>query len=91
MRMDTFEHVRLLLGEVLQLGSRTDKLTASTLLVGGLPEFDSLAVVSVVSAIEQQFGVGVDDDEIDAEVFESVGSLAEFVAKKIETAPGSSG
>ena len=42
-----------------------------------------MAVVSVITAIEDNYGFVVDDDEIDAETFETVGSLATFVDSKL--------
>lgn len=80
--METFEQLRSLLGEVLQLGGRADKLEPSTGLIGNLPEFDSMAVVSLVTAMEERFGFEIQDDELDAEIFETVGSLCNFVGHK---------
>ena len=45
---------------------------------------DSMAVVSVIGALEEQFGIVVEDDEISAETFETVGTLCEFLVKKVE-------
>lgn len=56
---------------------------SSTCLLGNIPEFDSLAVVTVIEAIEDQFDIIIDDDEIDAEIFETFGSLLAFVEKKV--------
>ena len=57
-------------------------LDRDTLLFGNLPELDSMAVATVLTALEDRFGILIDDDEISAELFESVGSLADFVAMK---------
>jgi acyl carrier protein len=81
--MSTFERVRLIIGDVLQLGARTSALTADSLLLGNIPEFDSMAVVSVITAIEDYFGIIVEDDEIDAATFETLGTLAAFVDSKL--------
>lgn len=81
--MATLDHVKSLLGEVLQLGPRAEALDASTLLLGSLPELDSMAVATVIAGIEDRFGVVVDDDELSAETFRSVGSLTEFVDRKL--------
>lgn len=81
--MAVIDDVRALLGETLQLGARADALEPSTALFGGLPEFDSMAVVWVVTALEERFGLVVDDDEITAEVFETLASLAGFVEAKL--------
>ncbi len=58
-------------------------LKSSTKLLGDIPEFDSLAVVSVIEAIEDQFDLAIDDDEIEAEVFETFGSLVKFIEQKV--------
>lgn len=50
-----------------------------TELLGTIPEIDSIGVVMVLTAFEEQFGINVADDELDAEMFASVGSLTAFV------------
>lgn len=80
--METLERVRKILRDTLNLGDRADRLDAASPLMGGLPEFDSMAVVTVVTMIEDELGVTIDDDELSAEVFATVGSLTEFVAQK---------
>lgn len=72
-----------LLGEVLSLGERTTLLGPDSALLGAIPEFDSMAVVSVVTAIEERFGIAVADDELDAGTFQTVGSLSRFVERKL--------
>ncbi len=72
-----------ILRDVLRLGARADGMDAGTALLGGLPEFDSMAVVPVVTALEEHYGPAFDDDEIRGEAFESVGSLAELVRSKL--------
>lgn len=58
-------------------------LDESSALLGAIPEFDSMAVISVLTALEERYGFMVDDDEIDASIFETVGSLVEFVNSKV--------
>ena len=82
--MDTLNPVKKILRDTLNLGTRADRLTADSPLLGGLPEFDSMAVVSVVAALEDEFGISVNDDELSAEVFATVGSLTQFVSSKLE-------
>lgn len=81
--MDTLARVKTILRDTLNLGDRADKLTADSPLLGGLPEFDSMAVVTVVTMLEDQFGITVADDELSAEVFETVGSLCSFLERKL--------
>lgn len=75
------QQVISILANILQL----DKvgLNSESGLIGAIPEFDSMAVVSILTALEEQFGFFVDDDEIDAEIFETVGSLVAFVEQKL--------
>ena len=42
-----------------------------------------MAVVNVITAMEERFGISVDDDEISAETFGTVGSVIKFVQEKM--------
>lgn len=81
--MDISREVLRLLDEVLSLNGRTSSMTADSPLLGGLPEFDSMAVVALVNGIEERFGVAVDDDEIESATFATLGSLCQFVTTKL--------
>jgi acyl carrier protein len=76
------EEVKSLLTDVLNLGAAGQSLSASSPLLGAIPELDSMAVVNVIAALEDRFGIAIDDDDISASTFETVGSLADFVAQK---------
>ncbi|MEM8800566.1 MAG: acyl carrier protein [Pseudomonadota bacterium] len=80
--MSTKEQVRVVLRDVLQLGSRAQDLEASTELLGNLAELDSMAVATVITALEDRFEMMIDDDEISAETFETFGSLCKFIEMK---------
>jgi len=41
-----------------------------------------MAVVTLITTLEERFGIRVDDDEISGDTFATVGSLAAFVADK---------
>ena len=81
--MSTQQAVRNLLGQTLQLGPRAEQLDAASPLLGALPELDSMAVVSILTAIEEHFGFSVDDDEISADTFTTLGTLTAFVEQKL--------
>lgn len=81
--MDIAAALKNILKDTLQLGERADRLTPDSALLGALPEFDSMAVVSVVTMIEDRFGIVVEDDELSADTFMTFGSLLEFVNSKI--------
>lgn len=75
--------VKQLLIETLSLDIEVEQLADDTLLLGNIPEFDSMAIVSVITAIEEAFGFMAEDDDLSAEVFESVESLVAFVEARI--------
>jgi acyl carrier protein len=81
--MDTLTRVKGILRDTLQLGERTELMSSETPLLGGIPEFDSMAVVTVVTMIEEEFGITVDDDELSGDVFATLGSLTDFVSARI--------
>jgi acyl carrier protein len=77
------QQVRAILKDTLQLGNRAERLDASSALLGAVPELDSMAVVSVITAIEDRFGVVVEDDEISADTFATFGTLVQYVQDKV--------
>ncbi len=81
--MSTPDDIKKLLAQTLQLGPRAEALKPESPLLGALPELDSMAVVSILTAMEEHFGFAVDDDEISADTFETLGSLVAFVDAKL--------
>jgi len=81
--LTTIEQIKAVLDQVLQLRGKGQRFEASTGLFGSIPEFDSMAVVTVVTALEERFGIVLEDEEITAEVFETVGSLSRFIEGKL--------
>jgi acyl carrier protein len=81
--MSVEQDVLAVLDEVLSLGGRAAQFQRSTPLLGAIPELDSMAVVTLITTLEERFGLVVDDDDIDGQTFESVGSLCDFVQGKL--------
>lgn len=71
------------LDDALGLGGRALQFSADTPLLGSLPELDSMAVVDLITLLEDRLGLMIDDDEITGQVFATVGSLADFVHAKL--------
>jgi acyl carrier protein len=82
--MPVRQEVLRVLDEVLSLGGRALSFRDETMLLGAIPELDSMAVVGLITAFEEQLGVVVDDDEIDGETFSTVGTLVQFVQGKLD-------
>ncbi len=81
--MDIRKELLALLDETLNLNKRSATFQDATPLLGALPEMDSMGVVAIITAFEDRFGFSVDDDEIDGAVFQTFGSLLEFVSNKL--------
>ena len=80
--MDVLKQVTRVLDEVLSLNGRAAAFTRDTPLLGAIPELDSMAVVSLITTLEERFGIIVEDDDIDGSTFGTVGTLADFVSSK---------
>lgn len=76
--------LRAVLGAVLALDDhRLAALRADSGLFGAIPELDSMALAHLFGAIEDRFGIVFADDEIDAAMVETFGSLRDAVVRKI--------
>jgi len=80
--MDVTREVINVLDEVLSLGGRSAGFGRDTQLLGAIPELDSMAVATVITTLEERFGIVVDDD-LDGDTFATVGSLADFVNARL--------
>jgi acyl carrier protein len=80
--VDVEDEVRGILRDVLSIGGRANRLRADSPLLGAVPELDSMAVASVIAAIEDHFAFAVDDDDISGATFATFGSLTAFVASR---------
>jgi acyl carrier protein len=81
--VDIRKELLRILDQTLSLNGRSASFGDATPLLGALPELDSMAVVAVLTAAEERFGFTVDDDEMNGEVFATVGSLANFISSKV--------
>lgn len=80
------EALRRILSEQLGPNYPPGYFVAETPLLGTIPELDSMAVVAILAAMEEEFGISVEDDEIGAEVFGTFSSLEQYVSGKLANA-----
>jgi acyl carrier protein len=81
--MEFNDGVKDVLRESLELGDQVDGFDEGTPLFESLVELDSMAIVTVVLALEERFDIAIEDDEIGAETFETLGSLSDFIEGKL--------
>lgn len=77
------DEVKAVVGSALQISGRVRQMDEDAPLLGAVPELDSMAVVTLITALEEHFGITVEDDEIGASAFETLGSLTRFVETKL--------
>ena len=80
--MDIRTELLSLMDGALNLGGRGLRFDEATSLIGALPELDSMGVVSLLTALEERLGIVIEDDEIDGSIFQTFGTLLEFVQRK---------
>lgn len=83
--LNTEKEILSLLDEILCLNGRSAEFSLATPLLGAIPELDSMAVVALITGMEERFGFAVDDDEIEGSTFASLGSLIDFVEGKLKS------
>jgi acyl carrier protein len=76
---DTLDRVKVVIVKTLGIQDRAHTLEASTELFGSVPELDSMAVVTLAVNLEREFDFEIEDEDFRGEVFETIGTLAEFV------------
>ncbi|MBK9234534.1 MAG: acyl carrier protein [Rhodoferax sp.] len=81
--MNLNKELSTLVDDTLNLGGRAAAFVESTPLLGAVPELDSMGVVSLITALEEHFGISINDDEIDGAVFQTFGTLLSFVGGKL--------
>ncbi|MGA8147384.1 MAG: phosphopantetheine-binding protein [Gallionellaceae bacterium] len=72
-----------ILDQVLSINGRGMNLKPDSPLLGAIPELDSMAVVTILTTLEEHFGFTVEDDEISADTFATLGTLTQFVEQKL--------
>ena len=54
----------------------------ATPLFGALPDFDSMAVAGLLTELEERLGILIEDDDVNADMLETYGSLLTFARAK---------
>ncbi|OUR63155.1 hypothetical protein A9Q74_02820 [Colwellia sp. 39_35_sub15_T18] len=80
--MSLQQEIKTILTAALQL-DEVDSWDENTAILGAIPEFDSMAIVTVLTMVEENYGIIIEDDEVNAEVFETLASLMAFISEKV--------
>lgn len=80
--MATRDQVLKVLDDALGLKGRSRTFNETTPLLGSVAELDSMAVLAVITGLEEAFSFTAEDDELSGELFATVGSLVRYVESK---------
>lgn len=79
------EKIKSILQDILGLSQiQVDNMNADSELFGAIPELDSMAVAGLLTELEEQLDIMIDDDDVDADLFETLGSLTSFAEAKAQ-------
>jgi acyl carrier protein len=73
------ERIKQMIVENLELGAKAANVKEDTPLLEGGLNLDSVAVLELISLVEEEFGVHVKDEDVSMELLGSVGGLARYV------------
>jgi acyl carrier protein len=77
------ERVKQTIVQALKLDLEIDEIADDEVLFGDGLDADSMAVLEIVFAIEEEFDIRVEDEELRVELFDSVRTLVEYVEEKL--------
>ena len=83
--MVAIEQVMEVLAQSLPIPEDMRRMGAQAPLLGAIPELDSMAITGIIAGIEKCFDIVFDDSEPDAQAFETVGTLRDLIASKVES------
>lgn len=81
--MNPTDTVLRVLDDALNLQGRALAFDHSTPLLGALPELDSMAVLALITGLENHFGIAFSDDDLNGTVFATVGSVSDLVQQAL--------
>ena len=81
--MPTIEQVLAVLAKSVPVPEDMEAMGEQAPLLGAIPELDSLAITNVIMDLEKTFGIGFEADELDAQVFSTVGTLRNLILLKM--------
>lgn len=81
--MDSLRLAKDLIKSCLQQGDNVNEFTRDTQLMGAFPELNSLTIMTMVTSLEEELDCEIADEELSADIFETVGTLAQFIETKL--------
>lgn len=80
---DVVNRLKKVISKKLTLNMGSDEITLNTPLIGKGLGLDSVSILGLVVGLEEEFNVIFDSSELSIELFENIGSLADYINKKL--------
>ena len=75
-----FEQLCDLIKDTLKLNNTV--LNSDTKLLGHLPEFDSLSLLILLTKLEKNYNINIEEEKLTGEIFTTIGHLWEYIKNK---------
>jgi acyl carrier protein len=82
-KKDISARVRTLLAARFEGAGNGNLNDPQTALLGRGIGLDSIEILELVAAVEEEFGFCIEDDELNAEAFRTVASLVDFIERRL--------
>ena len=76
------EQLRQIITTHLDVEVSIDDISAETQLMGEGLALDSIAIIELITSVEDTFNVQLSEDDLDMEKFSTINSLAQLIASK---------
>ena len=83
-REEIIQKLRNLIYKKLEIDARTEELGESTLLIEFGLGVDSVSTIEFIVALESEFGIEIDEAEINPEMFSTMNSVAAYISEKLK-------
>ena len=83
-REEIIQKLKNLLYKKLEIDAKTVELSESTLLIEYGLGVDSVSTMEFIVALESEFGIEIDEAEINLEIFRTMNSVAAYISGKLK-------
>lgn len=83
-REEIIQKLKNLLYKKLEIDAKTVELSESTLLIEYGLGVDSVSTMEFIVALESEFGIEIDEAEINPEIFSTMNSVAAYISGKLK-------
>lgn len=84
MSLSIMDQLKEIIVKKLDVNLKLDEVDENVSLYEDGLGLDSIAIVDLIVTIEKDFSISIEDDELNADMFKNLSTLAEFIQGKIK-------